>query len=742
MPRIAFPVTVASLMIACNVGSPAEANPGTGVPSFQRDVIPLLTKNGCNQGACHGKGAGQNGFRLSLRGFAPSDDHKWLTREFSGRRTGSNPAASLLLTKPTAQASHEGGRLFSTDSRDYRTLLRWLEAGSPGPDAAEPTLTRLELTPHTATLKPGDPVSVKAWATFADGTRQDVTWLTSFDSNDAAVARVTPQGLVTAQRPGATAIRASYLTEVAVLNLTVPHDRPVAAERFASVNNEIDRHVFAKLQELRIEPSDLSGDAEFLRRVTLDTIGTLPSSQEIRQFLADARPDKRARVIEELLSRPEFVDYWTLFLSDLLQNRKERDHDVRGVKGVRQFHAWLREQVKQERTWDQITRDVLTAKGTTTESPAVGYFIVTVGEHREPEKSEVAESIAQAFLGTRIGCARCHNHPLERYTQDDFYHFSAFFTRIKLDRKNPKEAATTLLISHHDAKQNKNPVTVRQPRTGKLLAPQTLDRATHDLKPQEDPRISLVEWMTRPENDYFSGAMINRLWKHFFSVGLVEPVDDLRATNPPSNPALWNALRTEFVQNKFAFKPVIRMILNSRTYQLSSTTRPSNANDTRFFSHYLARRLPAEVLLDALGSATGTAERFEGYPEGLRAIAIPDPTSHSSFLKLFGSSERVTACACERSGDVTLPQLLSLQNGDKLTARIRDANGRLAQLLKQEKDDGKILEELFLNTLSRLPTPEQRKTIQNALQSGDPRDEVYRDLLWALLNSKEFAFNH
>ena len=725
------------------VGLLAACHAVADTPSYRNEVVPVLTKAGCNQGACHGKGAGQNGFKLSLRGYDPDADHRSLTRDADGRRIDpANPDRSLLLTKPITAVPHEGGKLFGTASREYQTLLAWLTAGAPGPDAKEATVRKLEITPADKVLKPGETVQLTAFATFADGTRKDVTWLTKFDSNDAAVATVTPNGLVTAKRNGATAVRAAFLTEVAVVTLAVPFDRPVDEAKFAVGNNALDAAVFAKLKELRIVPSGLADDAEFLRRVFLDAVGTLPTPVEVRAFLADTSAGKRAKLIDSLLDRPEFVDYWTLFLSDLLQNRKERDHDVRGVKGVRQFHAWIREQVAANRKWDEIARDVLTATGDTTRNPQVGYYVVTVWEHREVEKSEAAESVAQAFLGTRIGCARCHNHPLEKYTQDDFYHFSAFFTRIKIDRKDSKQGPTVLSVSHPDANQNKNPVAVRQPRTNKMLPPQPLDRAAADVKPGDDPRQKLAAWIVDPKNEQFSGAMVNRLWKHFLGVGLVEPVDDLRATNPPSNPALWAELNREFVQSKFDLKHLIRLILNSRVYQLASATTPNNAADARFYSHYYARRLPAEVLLDGLCGATGVSEKFDGYPTGVRAIQIPDPGSHSGFLKMFGSSERVTACACERSGDVTLPQLLSLQNGDRLLAKLKDGSGTLAMLLKGQKDDAKLVEELFLRTLCRLPMSDEVAAVRKALASGDPRDEVFRDLFWALLNAKEFAFNH
>jgi Protein of unknown function (DUF1553)/Protein of unknown function (DUF1549)/Bacterial Ig-like domain (group 2) len=712
-------------------------------PSFLNEVMPILTRQGCNQGSCHGKGAGQNGFRLSLRGYAPDMDYRWITREFNGRRIeGATPEASLLLRKPVGESSHEGGKVFSRTSREYRVLLEWLQAGAPGPKADDATLVKLEITPGPRVLKKGDHQQLQAMGEFSDGSRRDVTWLTKFESNDAGVVAVTLDGQVTARRNGETAIRASFLTGVAVAVLTVPFDMPVDPARLATKNNFIDEHVFAKLAALNIDPSDLCNDEEFIRRAFLDAAGTLPTADEVRAFLADGSANKRARLIDGILERSEFIDYWTLILGDLLQNRKERDHDVRGIKGVRDMHAWLRQQVAANRPWDEIARDVLTATGSTAESPQIGYFVVTVGEHREAEKSEVVASVAQAFLGTRIGCAQCHNHPLEKYTQDDYFHFAGFFSRVRMERKDAKMGPTVLKIGHPDPNQNKEPIGVRQPRTNEFLKARPLDRSPTDLKPGDDPRKKLAEWMTDPKNEFFAGAMVNRIWRHYLGVGLVEPVDDLRATNPPTNPALWKALVSEFVEHKFDLKHVMRLILNSRTYQLSSSTRPTNETDTRFYSHFYARRLPAEAMLDAISQATGVPDKFPGYPVGLRAIQLPDPGMSSYFLSLFGRSDRVTACACERNGDVTMPQLLHLQNGDSVVQKIRASDGKLAAWLKALPDADKLTDEMFLSTVSRLPTADERKTVKELLAAGDPKEDVFRDLFWALLNSKNFAFNH
>jgi hypothetical protein len=713
-------------------------------PSFRNDIEPLLTRFACNMGQCHGKGAGQNGFRLSLRGYAPEWDYFWVTREFDSRRVNtSNPDASLLLRKPLGLAPHEGGKLWQPGGREHRLLVDWIRAGVPGISKDDVALKGIEILPGNRILKVGDSQQLLVEAEFADGAKRDVTWLTQFVSNDG-LAEVSPTGLVKIVRPGETAIRATFLGQVAVITVASPFDQKIDPATLATKNNFIDEHVFAKLSDLKIEASPLCSDETFVRRVYLDAIGLPPTPAEIRAFLADGDPQKRSKLIDRLLERPEFVDFWTLQLGDLLQNRKEADHDVRGTKGVRDMHNWIRGQVAINRPWDEMARELLTTTGDVNEKPAVGYFIVNVGEHRDSHKSTIVANAAQTFLGARIGCAQCHNHPSEKYTQDDYYHFAGFFSRIKLERKDPKQGVTKLMISTADQNQNKQPVGVSQPRTNQFLPPRPLDRSETPVKPGDDPREKLAQWITNPDNEYFAGAMVNRLWAHFMGVGLVEPVDDLRVSNPPTNPNLWKALCQEFVSKKFDRRHMIRVILNSRTYQLSSETRPSNERDTRYYSHYYARRLPAEVMLDAISQATGVPEKFEGYPVGLRASQVPDPAVKSYFLGLFGRSERITACACERNNEVTLPQLLHVSGGTTIAQKIADANGRLTELLKAKKSDAEMIDELFLTTLCRMPRPQERQLAETDLKSAEAneREQVYRDLFWVLMNTKEFAFNH
>jgi len=784
MPRLAPAQTLAAAWffcgaLLCQTGAIADAPP----VSFVNDVQPILTRYGCNAGACHGKLAGQNGFRLSLRGYAPEDDHRSLVQEEFARRINPiDPAQSLLLLKAIGQLPHGGGKLFAADSAAYGVLKRWIGEGVPGIIADEPRVVSIETSPNEITLQPNDHRTLVVQATYSDNTVRDVTWLSQFHSNDASFASVAPTGEVQAHRNGEVSLMVAFQGLVDTVVLSMPFQRSLEPALFANRNHFIDDHVMDKLQTLQIAPSELCDDATYLRRVMLDLIGTLPTAEEVQQFVADQSTNKRAELVDSLMSRPELVDYWTLQIGDLLQNRKERDHDVRGAKGVRGMHAWLRNQIQINRPWNELAYEVLTASGSTSQNPAVGYYVVTVGE-KQAHESEVADSVAQSFLAARIGCAKCHNHPLEKYTQDDYYHFIAFFAHVMLDRKSPSDGATVLFQgTRHlqnlekrlstdegelnklrseggDAKQiedkekrltqlkdeikrNREATpSVNQPRTGKSLGPQTLDRTSVDIATATDPRAALATWMISPENKAFAGSMVNRLWKHFFAVGLVEPVDDMRDTNPPTNAPLLDALVKELIDSGYDLRHLMKMMVTSRTYQLASDTTSDNANDTRFYSHYYAKRLPAEVLLDALVQATGVPDSFPGYPQGTRAIRLPGPQIDSYFLTTFGRSERVTACACERSDDVTLSQLLHLQNSDNLLNKFRDPTGNLLQWVNSSDSADQLIDKLFLNTFSRFPSESERADVLNAFTDQD-RAEVAHDLFWALLNAKEFAFNH
>lgn len=771
-------------------GSTTFASP----PSYQQDVLPILTRFGCNQGACHGKLAGQNGFRLSLRGYAPDWDYDSITHEFFGRRIDrAAPANSLLVTKPAGMSPHGGGKLFEPNSPASKVLTDWIAAGTPGIIPDEPVVQSITVSPGTQTMHPGETLQLTATAEYSNGQVRDITWLSQFFSNDPSVLEVSSDGLLKCLRSGESVVRVHFQGQVAVTTISSPFEQSVDAQLFAERRSFIDEHVFNKLAVLRIPPSPAADDAVFVRRVFLDTIGTLPTPTEVQAFLNDQNPGKRTALIDTLLERPEFADYWTLILCDLLQNRKERDHDVRGSKGVRAMQAWVREQVETNRPWDEIAHDVITASGDSVSQPQIGYYVVSIGEYRQVEDSEVVASVAQSFLGTRIGCAKCHNHPLERYTQDDYYHFAAYFGRMNFQRQESHKGATALMVATEEEARVQKQIgekearltalledqsnrqgtelealqkqiaelnqqlekerrqleelktripRVRQPRTNKQLAAQPLDRSETKIAPGQDPRELLAQWMTDPGNENFSGSMVNRLWRHFFAVGLVEPVDDLRISNPPSNRELWAALNQEFVSHKYDLRHIMRLILNSRTYQLSSATLKGNASERGFYSHYYVRRLPAEVFLDAISQSTMIPDSFPGYPVGMRAIQLPDSTVASPFLSMFGRSERVTACACERSGDVTLPQLLHLQCGDGLAQKFEDPVGRLKQIMNSFPDDKSAVEQIYLATLSRFPTIEEQASITAAFEGNEQREEAFRDLFWALLNTKEFAFNH
>ena len=768
-----------------NVPISVNASSEKHVPSFKQDVLPILTRSGCNTGGCHGKLSGQNGFRLSLRGYAPLWDHEWITQEVSGRRVNLGfPDQSLLLTKPSGGVPHDGGVRFRPGSRMWQTLYDWVAARAPAPIDDEADAVRLEVLSAGRFMKLGQTQQLLVQAHYADGRIRDVTWLSQFFSNDSGVLSVDANGFVRSLGQGEAGVRVHFQGLVEVVTFTTPFSFEIDPQVYAQQQNVLDGPLFEKLRELRIPPVGPCSDEVFLRRLFLDAAGILPTPTEVLAFQSDTDPNKRAHTIDALLNRPEFVDYWTLQLADLLQNRKERDHDVRGQKGVKSFHRWLRQQVAANRPWSEITRDVLLAKGDVVSHPQAGYFVTVVGEFNKIEESELPDSIAQSFLGTRIGCARCHNHPLERYTQDDFYHFSACFAKVSLDRQNPQTGASVVTTtSREEREQHKRiaeaaknladvclatlpedekkkqiadkqrelehqsrrleeirarPAGVNQPRTGKFMVPQPLDGVPLEFEPGADPRVAFVNWAINSEN--FSGAMVNRLWKHFFAVGLVEPVDDLRASNPPSNPKLWQVLNDEFRKHNFDLRHIIRLILNSRAWQLDSANTPENELDGKYYSHYYAKRLPAEVILDAIAAATAVPHHFPGYPIGLRATQIADPAAESYFLTLFGRSDRVTACACERKGEVTLPQLLHLSNDESLLNNIRSKSGRLGTLL-DTPDADVVISEIFLATLSRMPSDEERKTV-HVILTADNRSDIFADLFWALLNSKEFTFNH
>jgi hypothetical protein len=739
--RRSFPLVIVALF-AIAADDP-KGKPEASAPSFVNDVVPVLTRLGCNSGSCHGKLAGQNGFKLSLRGYAPELDHIAITRDSRGRRIAkSRPRDSLLISKPTMRVPHKGGRKLIPGSQEYKTLLSWIASGAPGPSSKEARVEKLFIEPPASQYKPNESRKLIVTAEYSDGSSRDVTSLALFQVNEEGLAGVDEYGTVSALRPGATAIMASFQGHVSVHVVTTPYDFQIDPAVYEDRRNLVDELVMAKLRDIRLEPSPRCDDATFLRRVWLDLAGTLPDPDSVVAFLSDSDPAKRAKCIDRLLESRAYVDYWSNIWGEVFQNRLERDGDRRGRKGVIGFSRWIKEQVRTNRPWDALVREILTARGPLSLEPAGGYFLV----NRRPE--DLAEATTHAFLGTRIQCAKCHNHPLERFTQDDYYGMAAFFTRVKTDGKLTDEGPTVDVGvpgrqgRRKGAQTDAQKVGIAHPRTGQFLSPRPLDRSELVLDPGQDPREALATWMTSPQNRSFARAIVNRVWKKFFAMGLVEPVDDLRITNPATNEPLLNALCDDLIAHRFDLKRLMRLIVESRTYSLNSEPLPTNASDRKFFSHYYPRRLPAEVLADAVATATGVPERYDGYAEGTRAIQLPDPKVQNYLLDTFGRPERVTPCACERSSEVTMPQILHLMNGDNLERRLDAEDSRLKDLLASGKSDNMIVENLFLATLARLPNEEQRRAVESALARGGDRIGVFRDLLWALVNSKEFLFNH
>ena len=710
-------------------------------PNFRNHVQSVLTKAGCNMGACHGAGAGKNGFYLSLRGYDDEADWAAITRHAGGRRISpTDPGRSLLLLKATGTVPHKGGKRFEVQSPEYRTLAEWIAGGAPGPMDSDPRLNRLEVLPEKSRRKPGDKYALQVRAHFSDGRVEDVTRWAKYTSANESVANLGDGGEVTVVGFGEAGVTAWYLSQIAVAFVTSPYTNDVPAETWAAERprNFIDREVLAKLQELNLPPSPRSGDAEFLRRAYLDTLGVLPTAEEVREFLATtgSEQERRDAVIERLLGRPEFVDYWSYKWSDLLLVNSSRLRPA----AARAYYAWIRRQVEQNRPWDQWVRELVTVRGSTLEQGAGNFFLL----HDDPRS--MAETTTQAFLGMSIGCAKCHNHPSEKWTNDDYFALANLFARVKT-KNGPGDGERIVLAACSGD--------LVQPRIGKPQPPRPLTGAPVRLEDPADRREPLAQWLTAPENPYFAKAVVNRVWANFFGVGLVERVDDLRVSNPASNEALLTAAANFLVQQRFDLKALMREILRSETYQRSSEPLPANAADTRFYARYYPRRLMAEVILDAYSQVTGVPTEFKrstgngdtfqfAYPRGTRALQLPDSQVASYFLKSFGKPDRIQTCECERTAEPSVAQVLHLANGQTLNAKLSAREGRLAESLSSGGEPRAAIEEAYLRALSRYPTPEEMKELQRVLGSvgEEQRRAALEDLYWALLSSKEFLFNH
>ncbi len=690
--------------------------------SFHADVLPVLTRAGCNSGGCHGKAEGQNGFRLSVFGSDPQADHAALVSEGRGRRVfAAIPENSLLLRKATAEMPHGGGRKFAADSRWYRLLKRWIQEGMQLDTARQDEVVHLHVQPEQMVLTDGASRQLRVVAELRDGSLRPVTAESEFASNQDDVAAVDSAGRVAAAEvPGEAAVLVRYAGHVTISRVI----RPQQEKSFArpAENNFIDRLVWDRLQLLGIPPGQPADDATYLRRVYLDVIGTLPTAREAREFLADTRADRREQLVRTLLQRPEYATFWSQRWADLLRV----DKDVIAPEGAVGMTRWIHSQFAQNVPFDKFARQVLTARGSTFgESPA-GFFEV----HATPE--DLARATSQLFLGVRIECAQCHHHPFERWGQEDYFAWAGYFTGIA----RAAQPGGGKKISGGIGKA------MTHPRTGLEILPAPLGQPRTELPPGADWRSDLAGWMATAENPWFARTIANRMWSWYFGRGLVDPVDDLRSTNPASNEALLDALAKHLVDLKFDLQAFTLTLTQSAAYQLSSAADEGNKNDDRNGSHALWRPLSAEVLLDAVSQATGVAAEFNGWPAGYRAIEIWDNKLPSRFLEVFGRPQRQTVCSCERGVEPSIAQALHLMNSEYTMGQISSSQGRSQKLADSGRSADEVLDELYLCTLSRFPTADERAAMRVAFADAETPEAAIQDVLWVLLNTREFVFNH
>jgi hypothetical protein len=728
------PVTVVCWLLA------APRLPADTV-SFRNDVMAVLSKAGCNAGACHGNQNGKGGFKLSLRGEDPAWDYAALTRDGLGRRTDRlHPAESLFLRKATATIPHEGGRRFAVDSPEYALLAAWVRAGTPADPPGTPALARLEVTPaEQVLLEPADGVPIRVAATFTDGSRRDVTRLAVYETSNQ-VATVAPDGTVRRQQMGETAVLVRYLDRQAVVRLAFVPARPGYTWHDVPEANFIDHHVFARLRALRLQPSDLCADSVFLRRAYLDTLGVLPTAAEARAFLDDPRSDKRTLLVDRLLQRPEFADFWALKWSDLLRSEEK----VLDPHGVQVFHEWLRRCIVDGKPLNEFARDLIAARGSTYAEPAANFYRAL----RDPQAR--AEAVGQVFLGVRLQCARCHNHPFDRWTQDDYHSLAAFFARVqyRIVENNRRDKFDKHEFDGEQVVWLDREGEWTHPRSGAVMAPRFLGGPAPDLAPGADRLQALADWVAGPDNPFFARTQVNRVWYHLMGRGIVDPDDDFRASNPPVNEPLLEALRRDFVAHRFDLRHLVRTILLSRTYQLSAVPNDTNRDDETNSSHALVRPLQAEQLLDALTQVTGVPAEFNGQRAGVRAgqlAGVRGPggrrqqaTPGERFLRAFGKPDRLLSCDCERSDDATLGQALQLITGEMLNDMLGRSDNRLGKALAAGKSDREMVEEFYLAALSRPPSERERAAATSLLHRGKDRRAALEDLVWGLVNAKEF----
>ncbi len=693
--------------------------------SFRNHVESVLSKSGCNSGACHGAKAGQNGFRLTLFGFDLQADYSYLTRQARGRRVvPSDPGRSLMLTKPTGALPHRGGVRLEVNGPEYQVLSQWIAAGTPGPSDQDAIIERVEVLPGYSSQRPGNRQQLVVLAHFNDGHVEDVTRWAKYTTVNRSVATVGRHGEVEVVGPGEGAVKVWYLNLNQLAFLTVPYNNQLEPGLFEEEkrNNFIDQHVLEKLQALNIPPSPITDDATFIRRIYLDTTGMIPTSEQVTQFLEDSRPsdEKRVALVDDLLARPEYVDYWAYKWSDLLLANGK----TLGADPAKAYYGWIRERVKMNMPWDEFVRQLVTANGSTSENGAANFYSL----HQSPE--EMSETVSQAFLGLSINCARCHNHPLEKWTNDQYYGMANMFSRVR-------GKGSRIVFTDTQGE-------LLQPSTGRPQPPRPLDAEAVAFDDPTDRRVHLARWLTSPDNRYFSRSIANRVWANFFGVGLVEKVDDMRVTNPASNELLLDAVADYLVAEKFDLKKLVRAILTSSSYQRSSRTVEGNETDGRFYSRYYPRRLQAEVLLDAISQVTAVPTVFKDQPAGTRALQLPDSNIESYFLSTFGRPDRVITCECERSDEPSMTQVLHLYNGKTINSKLQAKENRISQVLAADADDPQVIRRAYLEVLSRLPSTEEVERLSALIQVDDPgqRRQILEDLYWSLLTSREFLFNH
>jgi hypothetical protein len=708
--------------------------------NFTNQVVPIFTKLGCNSGGCHGKASGQNGFKISLLGFEPDVDFNALVKEARGRRLfPAAPDHSLVLLKATGQIPHGGGKRMEVGSDEYKLIRRWIAAGTPFGKPEDPTVTRISIYPDHRLLTRQNRQQIAVFAHYSDGSVLDVTRRAQYESNDTEIAVVDSTGLVqTLGLSGEAAIMARYQGNVTTFRATVPLGATIPAYTFPE-QTIVDAATHKKWQQLGLVPSELCNDEQYIRRVSLDITGTLPTPAQVTAFVADKDPDKRGKLVDRLVETPEYTYYFANKWADILRVKRRGQFDR--IYGTFSFHDWIRQAITRDMPYDDFARAILAASGDEFSHPPTVWY----KELQNPE--QFVDDAAQVFLGQRLACAQCHHHPYEKWSQDDYWGLAAFFGRV--GRKNVplpggiqnQQVQIQEIYSRPDGG-------VTNKRTHQPAVMKPLDGKPLDVSRDDDPRQLLVDWMADPNNPFFARAVVNRYWTHFFGRGIVDPLDDMRVTNPPSNPELLDVLSKEFIEHKYSLKHMIRTICKSRTYQLSSTPNEFNKQDKQTYARYYPKRLSAEVLLDAVCQVTDSPTAFNGLPQDQhaprRAIMLPDESFNSYFLDVFGRPQRISACECERVGEANLAQALHLLNSDEIQNKLSRSGGRADVLAgpKDKRPDGEKVADLFLWAFAHKPSPSQlQAALADIAKNEKNKKAAYENILWALINTKEFVFN-